>query len=217
MVSDVEPMIFPPRNVGGEFIGKVSIASLLSKLDAGAPYNGWIFGGGLRLYSEKKAEKIPVGFNSKKSFAKVNEDSNVVNRIRVEVTELKPVEVKKAPEERARGEGQTPFSKIVKSDDFVHIFHRKRFAKRGTPVDKTFLLKQTLGNKIHEFVVGALTVCLLSRWQLRLLPLPILLVGSLGCHFQICLPRVARGLQRKGRRDLASFGVLQGGEGGARI
>jgi hypothetical protein len=37
MVSNVEPMVFPSNNVGGEFIGKVSIAGLLSKLDAGAP------------------------------------------------------------------------------------------------------------------------------------------------------------------------------------
>jgi hypothetical protein len=155
----------------------------LSKLDAGAPYNGWIFGGGLWLYSEKKAEKIPVGFNSKKSFAKVNEDSNVTNRIQVEVMELKPVELKKAPKERTRGEGQTPFGKKVKCDDFVHIFHRKRFAKRRAPVDKTFFLKQTLGNKIHEVVVGALTVSPLRRRRLRLLSLPILLVGSLGHHF----------------------------------
>jgi hypothetical protein len=101
MVSDVEPMVFPSRNVGGEFVGKVSIASLLSNLDAGAPYSGWIFGGGLWLYLEKKAEKIPVVFNSKESFAKMDEDSNVVDSIRVEVMELKPVEVKKAPEERA--------------------------------------------------------------------------------------------------------------------
>jgi hypothetical protein len=150
MISDVEPMIFPPRNVGGEFVGKISIAGLLSKLDASAPYNGWIFGGGLRLYSEKKLEKIPVGFNSKKSFAKVNEDSNVANRIRVEVMELKPIVVKKTPDERARGEGQTPLGKMVKCDNFVHIFHRKRFAKRGAPVDKTFFLKQTLGNNIHD-------------------------------------------------------------------
>jgi hypothetical protein len=70
MVSDVEPMAFPSRNVGGKFVGKVSITSLLPKLDTGAPYNGWIFGGGLRLYPEKKAEKIPMGFNSKKSFTK---------------------------------------------------------------------------------------------------------------------------------------------------
>jgi hypothetical protein len=91
------------RNIGGEFVGNVPKAGLLSKLDAGAPYDGWIFGSGLRLYSEKKAEKIPVVFNSKKSFAKVNKDSNVANRIRVEVMELKPIEVKKASKERARG------------------------------------------------------------------------------------------------------------------
>jgi hypothetical protein len=79
MVSDVEPIALPSRNIGGEFVGKVPIAGLLSKLDAGAPYNGWIFGGGLRLYSEKEAEKIPVGFNSKESFAKMDEDGNVAN------------------------------------------------------------------------------------------------------------------------------------------
>jgi hypothetical protein len=79
MVFDVEPMALPSRNVGGEFVGKVSIAGLLSKLDAGTPYNGWIFGGGLRLYPEKKAEKVPMGFNSKKSFTKMDEDSNVAD------------------------------------------------------------------------------------------------------------------------------------------
>jgi hypothetical protein len=40
MVFNVEPVVVPSRNVGGEFIGKVPIASLLSKLDAGTPYNG---------------------------------------------------------------------------------------------------------------------------------------------------------------------------------
>jgi hypothetical protein len=39
MVFDVEPVVLPSRNVGGEFIGKVPIAGLLSKLDADAPYN----------------------------------------------------------------------------------------------------------------------------------------------------------------------------------
>jgi hypothetical protein len=56
MVSDVEPMAFPSRNIGGEFVGKVSVAGLLPKLDAGAPYNRLIFGGGLRIYPEKIAE-----------------------------------------------------------------------------------------------------------------------------------------------------------------
>jgi hypothetical protein len=105
MVFNVEPVVLPSRNVGGEFIGKVPIAGLLSKLDADAPYNGWIFGCGLRLYPEKEAEKIPVGLNFKESFAKMDEDGNMANGIRVEVMELKPVEIKKAMEERTRGEG----------------------------------------------------------------------------------------------------------------
>jgi hypothetical protein len=40
MFSDVELVVLPSRNVGGEFTGEVPIASLLSKLDAGASYNG---------------------------------------------------------------------------------------------------------------------------------------------------------------------------------
>jgi hypothetical protein len=114
MVSDVELMAFPSRNVGGGFVGKVSVAGLLSKQHASIPYGGWIFGGGLRLYSEKIAEKILMGFNSKESFTKMDEDSNVADRIQVEVLELKPVEIKKATEERTSGETQTPFRKMVK-------------------------------------------------------------------------------------------------------
>jgi hypothetical protein len=79
MVSDVEPMAFPSRNIGGEFVGQVSVTGLLPKLDAGAPNNGWICGGGLWFYSEKKAEKIPMGFNSNECFAKVDENSNMAD------------------------------------------------------------------------------------------------------------------------------------------
>jgi hypothetical protein len=113
MVSDVEPMVFPSRDVGGEFVGKISITGMLPKLDADAPYNGWIFEGRLRFYPEEIAEKIPMGFNSKESFTKVNENSNMTDRVWVEMMELKPVEVKKATEEGTDGESQTPFREIV--------------------------------------------------------------------------------------------------------
>jgi hypothetical protein len=158
MIFNVEPMIFPPGNIGGEFVRKVLIAGLLSKLDAGAPYDRWIFGGGLWFYSEKEAKKIPMGFDSEEGFIEMDKDCDMANGIRVEVMELKPVVVKKTPEERARGEGQYPFSKMVKCDDFVHIFHGDWFTKRGAPVDKTLLLEQPLRNKFLEVVVGALTV-----------------------------------------------------------
>jgi hypothetical protein len=49
-------------------------AGLLSKLDAGAPYNGWILGGGLWFNAEEEAEKIPMGFNSEEGFTEMNED-----------------------------------------------------------------------------------------------------------------------------------------------
>jgi hypothetical protein len=70
MIFDIKPMIFPPENVGGEFVRKILVAGLLSKLDAGAPYNRWILGGGLWFDSEEEAEKTPVGFNSEKRFHK---------------------------------------------------------------------------------------------------------------------------------------------------
>jgi hypothetical protein len=109
MVSDEEPMVFPSRDVGGEFVGKIFVTDLLPKLDAGASYNGWIFGGMLWFYAEKIAEKIPMGFNSKESFTKVDEDSNVADRVQVEMMELKPVEIKKATEEGVGGESQALF------------------------------------------------------------------------------------------------------------
>jgi hypothetical protein len=113
MVSDVEPMVFPFRDVGGEFVGKIFVTGMLPKLNAGAPYNGWIFGGRLWVYTEEIAEKIPMGFNSKESFTKVDENSNVADRVRVEMMELKLIEIKKAAEEGTGGEGQTSFSEMV--------------------------------------------------------------------------------------------------------
>jgi hypothetical protein len=204
MIFDVEPMIFPPGNVGGKFVRKVLVAGLLSKLDTGAPYNRWIFGGGLWFYSEKEAEKIPMGFDSEEGFTEMDKDCDMANGIRVEMMELKPVVVKKATEKRARGEGQSPFGKMVKYDNLVYIFHGERFTKRGVPVDKILVLKQSLGNKFIEVVNGALTVCPLSRRRLRLFLLPILL-RFLGRHFQIRSPRVAQELRRKGRGDLGGL------------
>jgi hypothetical protein len=87
-----------------------------------------------------------VGFDSEKGFAEVDENGNMANGIRVEVMELKPVIIQKAMKEGTSGEGQSPFGKVEKCDDFVNIFHGKRFAVRGTPIDKVLFLQQPLGN-----------------------------------------------------------------------
>jgi hypothetical protein len=74
MVLDVKPMVLPSRKVGGEFVCEIFIAGLLTQLDAGAPHNGKILGGGLWFEAEEEAEKIPVGFDSKKSLAVIDEN-----------------------------------------------------------------------------------------------------------------------------------------------
>jgi hypothetical protein len=163
----------------------------------------------LWFYPEKKAEKISMGFDSKESFIEMDEDGNVANEIRVEVMELKPVEIKKATEKRARGEGQTPFGKMVKCDDLVYIFHGERFTKRRAPVDKTPVLEQTLGNKFFEIVVGALTVSPLPRRRLRLLLLPILL-RSLGVISGSARHELVRGCGERGREIWLDWGSPRG-------
>jgi hypothetical protein len=156
------------------------------------------------VYSEKEAENIPMGFDFEEGFTEMDEDCDTANGVRVEMMELKPIVIKKATKKGARGEGQTPFGKMVKCDDFVYIFNRERFAKREAPVDKTLVLEQSLGNKFLEVVVGTLTVSPLSRRRLHLFLLPILL-RFLGRHFQIRSLQVARGLRGKGRGDLGGL------------
>jgi hypothetical protein len=76
--------------------------------------------------AEEEAEKIPMGFDFKEGFIEMDKNRDVANGVRVKVMELKPVIVKEATEKRTRGEGQTPFGKMVKCDDFVNIFHGER-------------------------------------------------------------------------------------------
>jgi hypothetical protein len=72
MVFDVKPMVFLSRKVGGEFVCEIFVAGPLTQLDAGTPYNGKVLGGGLRFDAEEEAEKIPVGFDSKKSLVVID-------------------------------------------------------------------------------------------------------------------------------------------------
>jgi hypothetical protein len=74
MVFDVKPMVFPSRKVGGEFVCEIFVDDLLTQLDADAPHNGKALGGGLWFDTEEEAEKIPVGFDSKKSLAVIDEN-----------------------------------------------------------------------------------------------------------------------------------------------
>jgi hypothetical protein len=70
----------------------------------------------------------------------------MADRIGVEMMKLKPVVIQKASEEGTRGEGQSPFGKVEKCDDFVNILHGERLTVKGAPVDKVLFLQQPLRN-----------------------------------------------------------------------
>jgi hypothetical protein len=61
MVLDVKPMVLPSRKVGGEFVCEIFIAGLLTQLDAGAPHNGKILGGGLWFEAKRKRKRSQWG------------------------------------------------------------------------------------------------------------------------------------------------------------
>jgi hypothetical protein len=163
VVLDVEPLALPPGEIGREFIRKILGAGVLLQLDADTPNHERLERSRLWFQTEEIPEKSPVRLDSEESFAEVDEDGNMANGIGIQLMELDSIEIEKALEERARGEGQSPFGKMVKCDDFVNIFHGKRFTKRRTPFYQVLPLKKTLRNKIEEILVGALTEGPLAR------------------------------------------------------
>jgi hypothetical protein len=98
-----------------------------------------------------------MGLNSEEGFTEVDEYGDVANRVRVEVLQLNPIEIEKATEERTSGEGQSPFRKRAKGNDFVDALHGERVTKGKAPIDEIPLLKKTSQHQICEIVARTLT------------------------------------------------------------
>jgi hypothetical protein len=62
--------------------------------------------------------------------------------------DLDSIEIKKAIKKIGGGEGQSPFDKMQKKNDFVNIFLREELTKRRAPLNIILTLKKTLGNKV---------------------------------------------------------------------
>jgi hypothetical protein len=105
MVSDVEPMVFPSRDVGGEFVGKIFVTSFLPKLNAGAPYNGCILEVGCSFTRKRCRKRSQWGSITRKASQKWMKIAKWQIEFWVEMMELKTVEIKKATEEGTGGEG----------------------------------------------------------------------------------------------------------------
>jgi hypothetical protein len=90
-------------------------------------------------------------------------------------------------EERTSGEGQSPFRKRTKRDNFVDIFHGKGVAKGKAPIDEIPFLQKALQHQICKIVARTLTNCPLAGCRLRFFQ--VLLVGFLRRHFEFVKPR----------------------------
>jgi hypothetical protein len=109
----------------------------------------------------------------------------LLHELWVEMMELKTIEIEKAMKEVRGGEGQSPFDKVLKQNDFINILLRIWLMERRMPLHNIFLLKN-LGNKTKKIISGALTVC----------PVPICSLGfflllalvSLGSGFLVSHP-----------------------------
>jgi hypothetical protein len=61
MIFNIKPIIFPPGNIGGEFVREVLVAGLLSKLDAGAPTTDGFFDVGCGFTQKRKRKRSQWG------------------------------------------------------------------------------------------------------------------------------------------------------------
>jgi hypothetical protein len=70
MIFDIKPMVFPPGNVGGEFVCKVLVAGLLSKLDAVPPTTNGFLEVGCGLTRKRKRKRSQWGSIPRKASQK---------------------------------------------------------------------------------------------------------------------------------------------------
>jgi hypothetical protein len=122
MVSNVEPLLPPPRQTSQEPVGDVLLFHPLPQLQSGT--TDFIHGtlAGLWFEMEEVAEEVEVGFYPQEGFTEMNKDGNVENRIGVEVIELDAIIEEKTMEEIRCGEGQPVFKKILKKSWPLRMF-----------------------------------------------------------------------------------------------
>ena len=122
---------------------------------------------------EEILEKIKVGFNPQESFAKMNKNRDVKNRVRGQVMHLNPLMVKEASQEIRNGKSKAAKNMRKKNNRFVSSLMRKRLPTRTSPMDHVLGLKKVTLYQIQKTGVGTLTRLPL----LDLCPVP----GSAAC------------------------------------
>jgi hypothetical protein len=78
----------------------------------------------------------------------MNKNSYMSYGVWIEMIDLDSIEIEKATKKIGSMEGQSPFDKMQKKNDFINIFLRKELTERRTPLNNILTLKKTLSNKV---------------------------------------------------------------------
>jgi hypothetical protein len=78
----------------------------------------------------------------------MRKNSYMSNVVWIQIMDLDSKEIEKATKKIGSREGQSPFDKMQKKNNFINIFLRKELTERRTPLNNILTLKKTLGNKV---------------------------------------------------------------------
>ena len=98
-----------------------------------------------------------MGLNPQESFAKMDEERNVENGVRGQMSHLNPPMVKEASEEIRNRKTETPKNMRKENNRFVSTLMRKRFPHGPTPMDHASGSKKMFSHKIQKMGVDTLT------------------------------------------------------------
>jgi hypothetical protein len=145
VVADIKPLGLPILVQFYQLVAQVLVSSVFTHLDSGTFDYSRVRGTRLRLQSEEFAEQDPVGLDTHKSLAEMNEDGDVENSIRVEIEVLNTIVPEHALEEITGRQRQSTFHEPNEHWDLVWVLlHQIRIAGGSAPQIHILLPKKSV-------------------------------------------------------------------------
>jgi hypothetical protein len=174
VVTDIKPLRLEVLVRLYQLVAQLLVGDVFTHLDAGTSDYSWVVGTRLRLQPEEFAEQDPVGLDTHKHLAEVDEDKDVENAIRVEIEVLNTIVPEHALEEITGGQRQSTLHEAGEHWDLIWVLlHRIRIAGGGAPqihllLPKKYALdqgKQILGLQLRFLPLLGRIGARSRRWQ----------------------------------------------------
>jgi hypothetical protein len=104
MVADIEPLSFLVLVRLYQLVRQVLVSGIFTHLDTGTSDYSRVVGVGLRLQPEELAKQNPMGLDTRKHLAEMDEDRDVENAVGIQTKVLDAIVPEHALEEVTRGQ-----------------------------------------------------------------------------------------------------------------